>query len=168
MNKPVVTLETSLGIIKVELYPEIAPISVDNFISLVSKGFYNGIIFHRVISGFMLQAGCPESTGTGGSGKNIKGEFAKNGIPNSIVHTKGVISMARAQSMDSASSQFFLMHQNSPHLDGHYAGFGQTIEGLDVIDLIAAVETDRMDRPLEDVIILNATVELNDYEPKKA
>jgi peptidyl-prolyl cis-trans isomerase B (cyclophilin B) len=168
MNKPVVTLETSLGIIKVELYPEIAPISVDNFVSLVSKGFYNGIIFHRVISGFMLQAGCPESTGTGGSGKNIKGEFAKNGIPNSIVHTKGVISMARAQSMDSASSQFFLMHQNSPHLDGHYAGFGQTIEGLEIIDKIAAVETDRMDRPLEDVIILNATVELNGYEPKEA
>jgi peptidyl-prolyl cis-trans isomerase B (cyclophilin B) len=168
MNKPVVTLETSLGIIKVELLPEVAPITVNNFINLVSKGFYDGLIFHRVIDGFMIQGGCPEGTGIGGSGKNIKGEFTKNGVQNNIVHTKGVISMARAQAMNSASSQFFLMHQNSPHLDGHYAAFGQTIEGLDVIDKIATVKVDSMDRPFDDVTIIKATVELNGYEVTEA
>lgn len=163
MQNPIITLETSLGTIKVELYPEIAPITVNNFVSLVNKGFYDGLIFHRVIEGFMLQGGCPQGTGTGGSGKNIKGEFTKNGVANNLVHTKGVISMARSQNMDSASSQFFLMHQNAPHLDGHYAAFGKTIEGLDVIDKIATVQTDRMDRPFEDVNIIKATVELNGY-----
>lgn len=165
MQNPVVTFETSLGIIKVELYPEIAPITVSNFVNLVSTGFYDGLIFHRVIEGFMIQGGCPQGTGTGGSGTNIKGEFTKNGIANDLVHTKGVISMARAQNPNSASSQFFLMHQNSPHLDGHYAAFGKTIEGLDVIDKIATVQTDRMDRPFEDVTIDKATVELNGYVP---
>lgn len=163
MQNPIVTLETSLGTIKVELYPDIAPITVNNFVTLVNEGFYDGLIFHRVIEGFMLQGGCPQGTGTGGSGKNIKGEFTKNGVANDLVHTKGVISMARSQNMDSASSQFFLMHQNSPHLDGHYAAFGKTIEGLDVIDKIATVKTDRMDRPFEDVNIIKATVELNGY-----
>ncbi len=163
MSNPIITFETTMGIIKVELYPEIAPITVNNFVSLVSKNFYDGLIFHRVIEGFMLQGGCPDGTGTGGSGKNIKGEFTKNGVENNLVHTKGVISMARAQAMNSASSQFFLMHQNSPHLDGHYAAFGKTIEGLDVIDSIATVKTDRMDRPFDDVTITKATVELNGY-----
>lgn len=163
MSNPIITFETTMGTIKVELYPEIAPITVNNFVSLVSKNFYDGLIFHRVIEGFMIQGGCPEGTGTGGSGKNIKGEFTKNGVENNLVHTKGVISMARAQVMNSASSQFFLMHQNSPHLDGHYAAFGKTIEGLDVIDKIATVKTDRMDRPFEDVVITKATVELNGY-----
>ena len=163
MQNPVITFETSLGVIKVELYPEIAPITVNNFVNLVSKGFYDGLIFHRVIEGFMIQGGCPQGTGTGGSGTNIKGEFTKNGIANDLVHTKGVISMARAQNPNSASSQFFLMHQNSPHLDGHYAAFGKTIEGLDVIDKIATVEVDRMDRPVEDITIDKATIELNGY-----
>ncbi len=163
MQNPVITFETSLGTIKVELYPEIAPITVSNFVNLVSKGFYDGLIFHRVIEGFMIQGGCPQGTGTGGSGTNIKGEFTKNGIANDLVHTKGVISMARAQNPNSASSQFFLMHQNSPHLDGHYAAFGKTIEGLEVIDKIATVEVDRMDRPVEDITINKATVELNGY-----
>lgn len=163
MQNPVVTFETSLGTIKVELYPEIAPITVSNFVNLVSKGFYDGLIFHRVIEGFMIQGGCPQGTGTGGSGTNIKGEFTKNSVPNDLVHTKGVISMARAQNPNSASSQFFLMHQNSPHLDGHYAAFGKTIEGLEIIDKIATVKVDRMDRPFEDITIDKATVELNGY-----
>lgn len=163
MSNPIITFETTMGTIKVELYPEIAPITVNNFVSLVSKNFYDGLIFHRVIEGFMIQGGCPEGTGTGGSGKNIKGEFAKNGVENTLVHTKGVISMARAQAMNSASSQFFLMHQNAPHLDGHYAAFGKTIEGVDVIDKIATVKTDRMDRPFDDVVITKATVELNGF-----
>lgn len=163
MQNPVITFETSLGTIKVELYPEIAPITVSNFVNLVSKGFYDGLIFHRVIEGFMIQGGCPQGTGTGGSGTNIKGEFTKNGIANDLVHTKGVISMARAQNPNSASSQFFLMHQNSPHLDGHYAAFGKTIEGLEIIDKIATVKVDRMDRPFEDITIDKATVELNGY-----
>ena len=167
MSNPVVTLETTFGTIKVELYPEIAPITVNNFVKLVSSNFYDGLVFHRVINGFMLQGGCPQGTGTGGSGTNIKGEFTKNGVTNNLVHTKGVISMARSQSMNSASSQFFLMHQNSPHLDGHYAAFGKTIEGLEVIDQIATVKTDRMDRPFEDIVILTATVELNGFEVKE-
>ncbi len=165
MQNPVITFETSFGIIKVELYPEIAPITVSNFVNLVSKGFYDGLIFHRVIEGFMIQGGCPQGTGTGGSGTNIKGEFTKNNVANDLVHTKGVISMARAQNPNSASSQFFLMHQNSPHLDGHYAAFGKTIEGLEIIDKIATVKVDRMDRPFEDITIDKATVELNGYVP---
>ena len=141
------------GVIKLELYPDIAPITVDNFVGLAKKGFYDGLIFHRVINGFMIQGGDPDGNGTGGSGKNIKGEFAKNGVPNDISHVRGVISMARARPMDSASSQFFIVQQDSTYLDGSYAAFGRVTEGMDVVDEIASVPTDRYDRPLEDVVI---------------
>ena len=134
--------------IKLELYPEIAPITVKNFTELVEKGFYNGLIFHRVISGFMIQGGCPEGTGMGGPGYHIKGQFASNGVPNPLKHSRGVISMARAYAPDSAGSQFFIMHQDAPHLDGQYAAFGKVVEGMDVVDEIAAVDTDFSDRPL--------------------
>ena len=133
--------------IKLELYPEHAPISVANFEKLVKEGFYDGLIFHRVISGFMIQGGCPQGTGTGGPGYQIKGEFAKNGINNPIKHTRGVLSMARSQHPDSAGSQFFIMHQDSPHLDGQYAAFGKVVEGMDVVDEIASVKVDFSDRP---------------------
>ncbi|MGD9679404.1 MAG: peptidylprolyl isomerase [Vulcanibacillus sp.] len=162
---PVVTFNiTNKGIIKVELYPEVAPITVNNFAKLVSEGFYNGIIFHRVIKGFMLQGGDPQGTGMGGSENQIKGEFKINGVENNLKHTAGVISMARTQIPDSASSQFFLMHRDSPHLDGSYAAFGKTIEGQEVIDAIATVQTDGRDKPLEDVIMETVTIELNGYE----
>ncbi len=146
-------------VMKAELYPEIAPISVNNFISLVKKGFYDGLIFHRVISGFMIQGGCPEGTGMGGPGYCIKGEFAQNGVLNSLKHTPGVLSMARAMSPNSAGSQFFIMHKAAPHLDGAYAAFGKITEGMDVVDKIAQTDTDFRDRPLEDQKIRSITVE---------
>ena len=144
---------------KAELYPEIAPISVNNFISLVKKGFYDGLIFHRVINGFMIQGGCPEGTGMGGPGYCIKGEFAQNGVLNSLKHTPGVLSMARAMSPNSAGSQFFIMHKAAPHLDGAYAAFGKITEGMDVVDKIAQTDTDFRDRPLEDQKIRSIAVE---------
>lgn len=144
---------------KAELYPEIAPISVNNFISLVKKGFYDGLIFHRVINGFMIQGGCPEGTGMGGPGYCIKGEFAQNGVLNSLKHTPGVLSMARAMSPNSAGSQFFIMHKAAPHLDGAYAAFGKITEGMDVVDKIAQTDTDFRDRPLKDQKIRSITAE---------
>ncbi|MCF0134866.1 MAG: peptidylprolyl isomerase [Lachnospiraceae bacterium] len=133
--------------IKLELYPQIAPITVENFEKLVKEGFYDGLCFHRVISGFMIQGGCPKGNGTGGPGYSIKGEFAQNGIPNDLKHTRGVISMARSMMPNSAGSQFFIMHKDAPHLDGAYAAFGKVVEGLEVVDEIAAVATDYSDRP---------------------
>ena len=159
-QNPIVTMNTNMGTIKVELYPDIAPNTVKNFISLVNKGFYDGLIFHRVIRGFMIQGGCPEGVGTGGPGYSIKGEFAMNGFENNLKHTAGVISMARSQMPDSAGSQFFLMHEDSPHLDGQYAAFGKVTEGLDVVDAIAQCKTDYMDKPLEDKVMNTVTVEL--------
>ena len=146
-------------VMKAELYPEIAPISVNNFISLVKKGFYDGLIFHRVINGFMIQGGCPEGTGMGGPGYCIKGEFAQNGVLNPLKHTPGVLSMARAMSPNSAGSQFFIMHKAAPHLDGAYAAFGKITEGMDVVDKIAQTDTDFRDRPLKDQKIRSITVE---------
>ena len=133
--------------IKLELYPDKAPITVENFEKLVGEGFYDGLTFHRVISGFMIQGGCPQGTGTGGPGYHIKGEFSANGVPNDIKHVRGVISMARAMDPDSAGSQFFIMHQDAPHLDGQYAAFGKVTEGIEAVDEIAAVETDFNDKP---------------------
>ncbi len=147
------------GTIKLELYPEAAPITVSNFENLVKEGFYDGLIFHRIIEGFMIQGGDPLGTGTGGSGTNIKGEFKSNGVNNPIRHERGVISMARSMMPNSASSQFFIMHRAAPHLDGSYAAFGKVVEGLDVVDAIAAVETDRHDRPLKNVVIEKVTLE---------
>lgn len=158
------------GEIKIELYPEIAPDTVNNFISLVNKGFYNGLTFHRVISGFMIQGGCPKGTGTGNPGYSIKGEFSSNGYKNDLKHTRGVISMARSMFPDSAGSQFFIMHEDAPHLDGEYAAFGKVVEGIKTVDEIANVKTDFSDRPLTPVIIERATVETFgvDYpEPEK-
>lgn len=145
--------------IKIELYPEIAPISCENFEKLVKNGFYNGLTFHRVISGFMIQGGCPNGTGTGGPGWHIKGEFSANGIKNDLKHTRGVISMARASAPDSAGSQFFIMHDDAPYLDGQYAGFGKVVEGMDVVDEIASVDTNYNDKPLTPQIIKKATIE---------
>lgn len=159
-NNPIVTITMDDNSqIKVELYPEIAPITVENFVKLVKEGFYNGLTFHRIIRGFMIQGGCPQGTGTGGPGHNIKGEFAGNGVENNLKHTKGVISMARSQSPNSAGSQFFIMHQDSPHLDGQYAAFGKVIEGLDVVDYIANTATDFMDKPKSPVVMKSVTVE---------
>ncbi len=159
-QNPVVTMEINNGgTIKIELYPEIAPNTVNNFISLVKKGFYDGIIFHRVIKGFMIQGGDPKGTGIGGPGYSIKGEFSKNGFPNKLKHTEGVISMARSMSPDSAGSQFFIMHKRARHLDGQYAAFGQVIEGMDVVNQIACVETDPKDKPLQYQIMKKVTVE---------
>jgi len=148
------------GVIKAELYPEIAPISVENFVKLAGSGFYNGLIFHRVIPGFMIQGGCPDGTGMGGPGYTIKGEFASNGVRNDLKHERGVLSMARAMNPDSAGSQFFIMHETSPHLDGDYAAFGKVIEGMDVVDRIATTATDYNDRPLEPQVIELMTVQL--------
>lgn len=160
MANPVVTITMENGdVMKAELYPEIAPNTVHNFISLVKKGFYNGLIFHRVISGFMIQGGCPEGTGTGGPGYSIKGEFSQNGFTNDLKHKPGVLSMARSMAPDSAGSQFFIMHKKSPHLDGAYAAFGQVIEGMDVVNKIADVRTDYMDRPMEEQKIQTITVD---------
>lgn len=151
MSNPIVTIETEAGgIIKVELYPEIAPNTVKNFISLVRKGFYDGVIFHRVIPGFMIQGGDPTGTGTGGPGYHIKGEFSSNGFRNDLNHEKGVISMARAQHPDSAGSQFFIMVEAAPHLDGQYAAFGKVIEGIEEAERIVGVKRNFMDKPLRD------------------
>ena len=160
MANPVVTFEMENGdIMKAELYPEIAPNTVNNFVSLVKKGFYDGLIFHRVISGFMIQGGCPDGTGMGGPGYSIKGEFAMNGFENNLKHTPGVLSMARSMMPDSAGSQIFIMHKTSPHLDGQYAAFGKVTEGLDIVDKIACVETDYYDKPLQEQKIKSITVE---------
>ena len=160
MANPVVTFEMENGdIMTAELYPEVAPNTVNNFVSLVKKGFYDGVIFHRVISGFMIQGGDPDGTGMGGPGYSIKGEFAQNGVENNLVHDAGVLSMARAMHPDSAGSQFFIMHKNSPHLDGAYAAFGKIIEGMDVVNKIAATDTDYSDRPLEEQMMKSVTVE---------
>lgn len=162
---PIVTITMEDGsIIKVELYPEIAPNTVANFISLVKKGFYDGLTFHRVIRGFMIQGGCPQGTGTGGPGYHIKGEFSGNGVQNNLKHTKGVISMARAMDPNSAGSQFFIMHEDSPHLDGQYAAFGKVVEGIDAVDYIATVRTNPMDKPLTPVVIKSMTVDTKGKE----
>lgn len=159
-KNPVVTIEMENGkIMKAELYPEIAPNTVKNFISLINKGFYDGLIFHRVIRGFMIQGGCPDGNGTGGPGYGIKGEFSGNGFDNQLSHTPGVLSMARAQSPNSAGSQFFVMHEASPFLDGQYAAFGKLTEGIEAVNEIADLPTDYMDRPLEDVIMKKVTVD---------
>lgn len=141
-----------------ELYPEVAPITVENFKSLANKGFYNGLIFHRVIEDFMIQGGCPNGTGTGGPGHTIKGEFLINGVPNELKHDRGVISMARSMAYDSAGSQFFIMHKKAPHLDGQYAAFGKLLEGFDVLDNIATTKTNVYDKPIEPQIIKSITV----------
>lgn len=160
MVNPIVTFEMENGdIMKAELYPEIAPNTVNNFISLINKGFYDGLIFHRVISGFMIQGGCPQGIGTGGPGYNIKGEFKQNGFTNNLKHSAGVLSMARAMHPDSAGSQFFIMHKNAPHLDGAYAAFGQIIEGMDVVNKSAETDTDYNDRPLEKQVMKKVTVD---------
>lgn len=147
------------GTIKVELDVKSAPITVENFVKLASKHFYNGLIFHRVIKGFMIQGGCPSGTGTGGPGYSIKGEFAANGVNNPLKHTRGTISMARAMNPDSAGSQFFIMHQDAPYLDGQYAAFGKVTEGIEVVDKIANVKTNFRDKPLNDVVIESITIE---------
>jgi peptidyl-prolyl cis-trans isomerase B (cyclophilin B) len=171
MANPIVTIEMENGdIMKAELYPEVAPNTVNNFVSLVKKGFYDGLIFHRVISGFMIQGGDPEGTGIGGPGYSIKGEFAQNGVANNLVHDAGVLSMARAMHPDSAGSQFFIMHKNAPHLDGAYAAFGKVTEGMDVVNQIAETDTDYSDRPLDEQKIKSMTVDTFgvDYpEPEK-
>ena len=154
MSNPIVTFEMENGkIIKAELYPEIAPNTVNNFLSLVNKGYYDGLTFHRVIYGFMIQGGCPEGTGMGGPGYSIKGEFDGNGVTNPLKHTRGVLSMARTMFPNSASSQFFIMHEDAPHLDGQYAAFGKVTEGIEVVDEIAETPTDMQDKPIEDQII---------------
>ena len=157
---PIVTIKMSTGkLMKAELYPEIAPNTVNNFISLVKKGYYNGLIFHRVITGFMIQGGCPTGTGTGNPGYSIKGEFSKNGFKNEMKHSKGVLSMARSMMPNSAGSQFFVMVENSPHLDGQYAAFGKLIEGLDVATEIVNVPRDHRDKPKVDQVMEEVTVE---------
>ena len=170
-QNPIVTITMENGdVMKAELYPEIAPNTVNNFISLIQKGYYDGIIFHRVINGFMIQGGCPQGNGMGGPGYSIRGEFTGNGFTNSLKHTPGVLSMARTMMPNSAGSQFFIMHKTSPHLDGRYAAFGKVTEGLDIVDKIATVPTDYNDRPLEEQRIKSMTVETFgvDYpEPEK-
>ena len=160
MKNPVVTIEMMNGdTIKAELYPEIAPNTVNNFISLVKKGFYDGLIFHRVIRGFMIQGGCPQGTGMGGPGYSIKGEFSQNGVKNDLKHTEGVLSMARSMMPNSAGSQFFIMHKDAPHLDGAYAAFGKITEGMNIVDKIANERTDYSDRPLKEQKIKSMTVD---------
>ena len=160
MANPVVTITmNSGGVIKAELYPDIAPNTVNNFISLVKKGYYDGLTFHRVIKGFMIQGGCPDGTGMGGPGYSIKGEFSQNGFKNDLKHSEGVLSMARSMMPDSAGSQFFIMHKNSPHLDGAYAAFGKVIEGMETVNKIAETNTDYSDRPLEPQVMETVTVE---------
>lgn len=155
-----VTIEMENGKkIKLELYPDVAPITVANFEKLVKEGFYDGLIFHRVISGFMIQGGCPEGTGMGGPKERIKGEFLANGVPNNLKHTRGVISMARSGDPNSAGSQFFIMHKDAPHLDGQYAAFGKVVEGMDVVDEIADVDVNYMDRPLVEQKMKKVTIE---------
>ena len=171
MANPIVTITMANGdVMKAELYPEIAPNTVNNFISLVKSGFYDGLNFHRVIRGFMIQGGCPQGTGMGGPGYSIKGEFSQNGFPNALAHTPGVLSMARAMHPDSAGSQFFIMHEAAPHLDGSYAAFGKVIEGMDVVNKIAETPTDYSYRPMEEQKILSMTIETfgTEYpEPEK-
>ena len=160
MSNPIVTIEMENGdIMKAELYPEIAPNTVNNFISLVKKGFYDGVIFHRVINGFMIQGGDPDGTGMGGPGYSIKGEFSQNGFQNDLKHTAGVLSMARSMMPNSAGSQFFIMHKDAPHLDGAYAAFGMVIDGMDVVNKIAETRTDYSDRPLKEQKIKSMTVD---------
>ena len=170
-QNPIVTFTMENGdVIKAELYPEIAPTSVNNFISLIKRNFYDGLIFHRVIKGFMIQGGDPEGTGMGGPGYSIRGEFEQNGFPNDLKHTEGVLSMARSMDPDSAGSQFFIMHKTSPHLDGAYAAFGKVIEGIENVNKIAETATDYADRPLEDQKLKTVTVETfgEEYpEPEK-
>lgn len=170
-QNPIVTIEMENGdIMKAELYPEIAPNTVNNFISLIKKGYYDGVIFHRVIPGFMIQGGDPDGTGMGGPGYSIKGEFSHNGFKNDLKHTPGVLSMARTMIPDSAGSQFFIMHETSPHLDGEYAAFGKLVEGLEIVDKIARVRTDYSDRPMEEQKMAKVTVDTFgvDYpEPEK-
>ncbi len=160
MQNPIVTitLENDKQI-KAELYPEIAPNTVNNFISLINSGFYNGLIFHRVIEGFMIQGGCPEGVGIGNPGYSIKGEFTSNGFENNLKHSAGVLSMARSQMANSAGSQFFVMHKDAPHLDTMYAGFGKVVEGMDVVNEVASCATDYMDKPIEEVKMKEVTVE---------
>lgn len=161
MKNPMVCIEMENGKeMKIELYPDVAPNTVNNFISLVQKGYYDGLIFHRVIPGFMIQGGCPQGRGTGGPGYGIKGEFNMNGFKNDLKHTKGVLSMARAGHPDSAGSQFFIMHKDSPHLDGQYAAFGKVTEGIEVVDEIAATKTNFQDKPVEEQKMKKVTVEL--------
>jgi peptidyl-prolyl cis-trans isomerase B (cyclophilin B) len=171
MANPVVTITMENGdVIKAELYPEVAPNTVNNFISLVKKGYYDGLIFHRVIRGFMIQGGCPQGTGMGGPGYSIKGEFSQNGVKNDLKHTEGVLSMARSMMPNSAGSQFFIMHKDAPHLDGAYAAFGKVTEGMNVVDKIANERTDYSDRPLKEQKIKSMTVDTFgvDYpEPEK-
>jgi len=171
MSNPIVTFEMENGdTFKAELYPDIAPNTVNNFISLINKKFYDGLIFHRVIKDFMIQGGCPDGTGMGDPGYSIKGEFSINGFKNDLKHTKGVLSMARAYLPDSAGSQFFIIHKDSPHLDGSYAAFGKVIEGMDVVDKIAETKTNYNDRPIEEQKIKSIVVELFGItydEPKK-
>ena len=169
-KNPIVTFETTAGTITAELYPEIAPNTVNNFISLINKGFYDGLIFHRVIKGFMIQGGDPDGVGTGGPGYSIKGEFAINGVENNLKHTAGVLSMARSMMPDSAGSQFFIMHKDAPHLDGQYAAFGKVTDGMDTVNAIAETESDYSDAPLEPQMIIKVTVDTDgvDYpEPEK-
>ncbi|MBQ7066823.1 MAG: peptidylprolyl isomerase [Lachnospiraceae bacterium] len=159
-QNPVVTITMENGdVIKAELYPEIAPVSVNNFISLIQKNYYDGLIFHRVIKGFMIQGGCPEGSGMGGPGYSIRGEFSSNGYENNLKHTEGVLSMARSMHPNSAGSQFFIMHKTSPHLDGSYAAFGKVTEGMDVVNKIAETATDYSDRPLEEQKMKSVTVD---------
>lgn len=171
MSNPIVTIEMENGkTITAELFPEIAPNTVNNFISLVNKGFYDGLTFHRVIYGFMLQGGCPDGTGMGGPGYSIKGEFSGNGFKNELKHTEGVLSMARSMMPDSAGSQFFIMHKAAPHLDGQYAAFGKVTDGMEIVNEIAEVDTDFSDKPLDPQIIRKITVDTKgvDYpEPEK-
>lgn len=163
-QNPIVTMETTAGVIKAELYPEIAPNTVNNFISLIQKGFYDGLTFHRVIENFMIQGGDPDGNGTGGPGYSIKGEFSQNGFENNLEHKRGVLSMARSQMPDSAGSQFFIMHKDAPHLDGAYAAFGKVTEGLEAVDQIASTNIDYRDAPLEPQIMTKVTVETFDGE----
>lgn len=171
MKNPEITITMDNGdVIRAELYPEIAPNTVKNFISLVKKGYYDGLIFHRVINGFMIQGGCPQGTGTGGPGYSIKGEFSQNGFANELRHTEGVLSMARSMMPNSAGSQFFIMHKDSPHLDGAYAAFGMVVDGMDVVNRIAETRTDYSDRPLKEQKIKSITVDTfgEEYdEPEK-
>ena len=160
MSNPIVTIEMENGgVIKAELYPEVAPNTVNNFVSLVKQGFYDGIIFHRVIPGFMIQGGDPKGVGSGGPGYSIKGEFNSNGFKNDLLHTRGVLSMARTMAPNSAGSQFFIMHEDAPHLDGQYAAFGKVIEGIEVVDEICKVRTDYNDRPRINQTMKKVTVE---------
>ena len=159
MSNPIVTMETTAGTMKIELYPDVAPNTVNNFISLVQKGFYDGLIFHRVIPGFMIQGGDPEGMGYGGPGYGIRGEFARNRFNNPLKHTRGVLSMARSQHPDSAGSQFFIMVDDAPHLDGQYAAFGKVIEGIEAADAIVSARRNRMDKPFEDQKMIKVTVE---------